>query len=115
VIVALYLGLAAPGVGNRLVPPLAFAFQLITGRYSSVTSLGRILGFCTLPIACIWFPDALGGMVGGRIDKASPRSFAWFMGWVVLLVPAVMAAILWFQDVTTSPFVEKLWPTSLPN
>lgn len=75
VIVAIYLGLAGSGPAN----------------------LARVLRFCVLPLACIWFPDQLGDMVGGRITKSSPRSFVWFLGWVVLLVPVVMAAILWSQ------------------
>jgi Zn-finger nucleic acid-binding protein len=92
VIAALYLGLAAAGPFNA---------------YSSVADLARVLGFCLLPLACIWFPDELArrggrwtfrGLTSGR--RASPRSFVWFVGWVVLLLPVTVVAILWLQGVT---------------
>jgi uncharacterized protein len=106
VIVALYLGFAAAGPANRLSRLFALTFPLVTGRYSSVPGPARIVGFCVLPLACIWFPEVLGSLVGARITKPSPRSFVWFLGWVVLLVPLIMVGILWIQGVNSSPFAE---------
>jgi hypothetical protein len=89
VIVALCMGLAAAGPFNG---------------YSSVADL-RVLGLSVLPLACIWFPDEL-ARFGGRFTfrtlkygrKPVPRSFVWFLGWVVLLLPVIMSAILWLES-----------------
>src|ERR1051325_5153519 len=56
--------------------------------------------FCVLPLGCIWFPEALGDYVGlassGRfITEASPAGMVALMGWVLLLLPAVVTTILW--------------------
>ena len=51
-----------------------------------------------LPVACIWFPDALGtcvGFVGTQFvseDSSGPGVF--IMGWVVLLLPIPMGVII---------------------
>jgi Zn-finger nucleic acid-binding protein len=90
VIVALYLGFAAAGPFNG---------------YSSVADLARVLGLSVLPFACIWFPDEL-ARFGGRFTfqslqygrKPVPRSFVWFLGWVVLLLPVIMLASLWLES-----------------
>jgi hypothetical protein len=52
-------------------------------------------GFCVVALACIWFPEALGDYTGGRISRASPAPFVWFFGWVVLLLPMLVALIYW--------------------
>jgi len=77
-IVALYVAVASGASGDSRLFLLA---------------LTRVLRYCALPLACIWFPDALGDFVSGRITKKSPRSFVWYLGWVVLLVPALAAAL----------------------
>jgi hypothetical protein len=59
----------------------------------------QILGFCVFPIACIWFPQPLGDLVGGRITRTSPASFVWFFGWLVLLLPIIGIGILWLRGV----------------
>ena len=47
--------------------------------------------FCVFPMACVWFPNALGrwlGMgLGFSITQKSPQAWVWFLGWVVLLMP----------------------------
>jgi Zn-finger nucleic acid-binding protein len=78
-VVALYVTVATGSSGDSRVVLLA---------------LTNVLRYCALPLACIWFPDALGDFVGGRITKKSPRSFVWFFGWVVLLVPALSAILI---------------------
>ncbi len=47
------------------------------------------LGFNALCLACIWFPDKMGGLVIGRITSTSPGCFVAFMGWVVFLLPVL--------------------------
>ena len=54
-----------------------------------------------LPLACIWFSDALGSMTSAypsvlsnvAIDRASPGCLVRLLGWVVLLVMTVGRAL----------------------
>ena len=62
-----------------------------------------VLVFCMLviPMACIWFPEAMGDHRGfsGRgqsIDRESPPPGAFVMGWVLLFLPALVAPIFWW-------------------
>ena len=87
-------------------PLLTVAFQLVPPIRSSGAGASRIIGFCILPLLCVWFPDTLGGLTGGRLTKTSPRSFVWFVGWFVLLLPLVVATILLLEGVRRSPFTE---------
>ena len=57
---------------------------------------GILLGFAyiALPLACIWFPDSMGGATGTRmgsltgpeVTKASPGCLVRIVGWLLLLV-----------------------------
>jgi hypothetical protein len=63
----------------------------------------EVAGCALLPLACIWFPDAMGsytGFVGvGRfVSEESSGPGIFFMGWVVLLLPVPICAILYFSD-----------------
>lgn len=55
------------------------------------------LGFLVIPLFCIWFGDELGRYIGfagrGYITKESPGVIVKFMGWVLLLLPAIIAII----------------------
>ncbi len=72
--------------------------------FSSDVGPSRILTVCALPLACIWFPDALGSMVEGRFASASPRSLVWTLGWILLALPVVVATIFLIAGVNQSPF-----------
>jgi hypothetical protein len=43
----------------------------------------RVLLFCIVPVACIWFPDVLGDYTGifllDSITTKSPAGFVWFL------------------------------------
>jgi len=71
----------------------------VSRQLSPADAVVQILGFCVLPIACIWFPQPLGDLVGGRITKTSPAFFVWFFGWLVLLLPIIGVGILWLRGV----------------
>ena len=47
-----------------------------------------------VPMAAIWFPDALGGYVGGRITCTTPGVFVRGAGWVVLFIPLLALLII---------------------
>jgi hypothetical protein len=52
--------------------------------------------FCVLPLACIWFPEALGDYIGGRITAESNPTWVKVLGWIVLMVPMLERAFWYF-------------------
>ena len=59
----------------------------------------KTLAFCVLPFFCIWFPDAVGGWTGTRLDAPSitaqsPGCLVRALGWVLLFAPLIAYAIL---------------------
>jgi len=50
--------------------------------------------FAIFPLACIWFGDAMGGFTGPAgtigITAPSPGTMVRILGWVVLLLPAML-------------------------
>jgi len=53
-----------------------------------------------LPLSCIFFGEAMGAFVGGRltrIRRTSPSSFVVFIGWILLLLPLIVVAIVFFS------------------
>ena len=77
-----------------LVVAAAYVVSAFT-RSGQVAGLEMIL-YCVVPVACIWFPEALGEYVGGRITDTSPAAFVSTLGWVVLLVPLLERALWYF-------------------
>ena len=69
---------------------LTLAFRLL--MRSHFGEAWRVLAFCVLPLCCVWFPEFLGGIATDR--GTSPRSFVLIAGWIVLLLPLIVAAIL---------------------
>jgi Zn-finger nucleic acid-binding protein len=87
--------LPADTTRSRVVSGLLVLVYLVVAARSPGGTWAVMLRalYCLLPLACIWFPDALGAYVRGRITARSPRSFVWVLGWVVLLMPAIRWAI----------------------
>jgi hypothetical protein len=50
-----------------------------------------------VPWACVCFPDAFAGAISPIFGttRRSARSFVWFFGWLVLLLPLLQIAIIW--------------------
>ena len=71
---------------------LAVAFKLI-GTAFALTMLYKSV----VPWACVCFPDAFSGAISPILGttRESPRSFVWFFGWLVLLLPLIQIAIIW--------------------
>jgi hypothetical protein len=66
------------------------------GVTKGVVGLGEIL---LVPLALIWFPDAIGSFTGsvgrgGQIDAESPPALVSFMGWVFLVGPVLLYALV---------------------
>jgi hypothetical protein len=57
----------------------------------------KVALFSVLPLACIWFSEAMGGYTGpawrGAITAPTPGVFVCIAGWLLLLVP-VLAGIV---------------------
>jgi len=66
------------------------------GLFGSVVGMVLWLG---LSLACIWWGDELAeGMVGAKFGLISSTSLGWpvkLIGWVLLLLPAFLAAFVW--------------------
>lgn len=62
-------------------------------------TIWKVAMFLILPLACIWFSDAMGGYKGFNfatrpaITRRTPGIFVAFGGWLVLLCPLVLALI----------------------
>jgi Zn-finger nucleic acid-binding protein len=81
---------------SRIVSSVIFAgYVLVAYRYGGALGAIRVVSFSLLPLTCIWFSDALGSIVQGRFTRESPRSFVWFFGWLVFLLPLIQIAIIW--------------------
>jgi len=56
-----------------------------------------ILGFVVLPLACIWFGDAMGGFTGLSTDiwitAPTPGIIICILGWLILLLPLIIAVV----------------------
>jgi hypothetical protein len=53
--------------------------------------------FLILPLACIWFSDAMGDYLGGMdpaITRTTPGWAVAFGGWLLLLLPIIIWSVL---------------------
>ena len=61
----------------------------------------KIVMFLILPLACIWFSDAMGGYKGfltfprPAITKRTPGFFVALVGWILLLMPLIIVIVLY--------------------
>lgn len=59
----------------------------------------KVFIFVILPLACIWFGEAMGGYTGPGggmpITSPSPGLFVCIAGWILLLLPIVMGIIIY--------------------
>jgi hypothetical protein len=78
---------------------LYFAYVTAAGMLTGPLFALKVLAGMLLPLGCIWFPEALGESTQGHVNRPSHPAFVWFLGWVLMLLPIALAAILWLQDV----------------
>ena len=84
---------------NRILSGLV-AVLYVVGAYigSGAESAWKIAIFVILPLACIWFGDAMGGYIGptsrGAITSTTPGWLVCIAGWLLLLMP-VFVGIGW--------------------
>ena len=57
----------------------------------------KVLLFVILPLACIWFSDAMGGYTGLTmsmpITAPSPGLIVCILGWLLLLLPLIIGRV----------------------
>jgi Zn-finger nucleic acid-binding protein len=85
---------------SRVLSSLIIACYLAVAFKLSGTGLTlKMLYRSVVPWVCVCFPDALGGALSPILGttRKSPRSFVWFFGWLVLLLPIIQIAIVWLE------------------
>lgn len=58
----------------------------------------QVVAFLILPLACIWFSEAMGdyasvGLGRAGITRKTPGCFVAFGGWLLLLLPVIVGVI----------------------
>ena len=94
------------GLSRVLSLTVAGAYLAIVGLFGSHRAITERVGatllmavVLCLPLACIWFGDELGEYVGllpgPAISKRSPGGLVKVCGWVLLLMPVILAAVMY--------------------
>jgi len=83
---------------NRILSGLLALLYIIGASFAGgAEGAGKVAIFVILPLACIWFSDAMGGYVGpsghGLITSPTPGIFVCIAGWLLLLFPLVVSLI----------------------
>lgn len=79
---------------------IAFGY-LATAYFADGLGLTWRVGiFLILPLACIWFSEAMGAYTGvgfgsGAITSTTPGCLVAFGGWLLLFLPAIVGLIMW--------------------
>lgn len=79
------------------------ALAYLTAAYFWGGGIGvlRMMGFLALPLACIWFSEAMGAYTGcfrGHVITATtPGCIVAFGGWLLLALPLIQGA-LWYWN-----------------
>lgn len=84
--------------GNRILSgSLAIIYILIGLIAGGPKGFLITAAFTLMPLACIWFSDAMGGYTGPTsgmaITKASPGIFVCIAGWILLLMPIIVSLL----------------------
>jgi len=79
---------------NRILSGLLALIYLVTGFVvGGAEASFKVVLFMIMPLACIWFGDAMGGYVGptwgAGITDPSPCLMVCIAGWVLLLMPII--------------------------
>lgn len=86
---------------NRILSILVAATYItLAAIFSGAEPAFKIGIFVMLPLACIWFSDAMGGYTGlgmlwfdAPITQKSPGILIRILGWIILLLPVTMIII----------------------
>lgn len=78
---------------------IALAFLWTTCSSDDLPSTLRLASFLVLPLACIWFSEAMGNYTGPAsaqaITRTSPGCVIAALGWLLLLLPIILSLLLY--------------------
>jgi hypothetical protein len=84
-------------MGKLLSLVLSAAYLVAALASGDVEVIFSVLGFVLLSLACIWFGDEIGDYTGWielrPITARTPGGMVRFVGWLLLLLPAVAFGI----------------------
>ena len=91
---------------SRIISGIIAIIYLVTAYLADGLELTcRVALFLLLPLACIWFSDAMGrysssgiGMRGPAITGTTPGCFVALGGWLLLFLPVIIGLIVCFLD-----------------
>jgi hypothetical protein len=83
---------------NRVASVIVAGIYIILGLLSRGAEGGfKVALFIVLPLACIWFGDAMGGYTGPTagmsITESTPGLTVCIVGWILLLLPIIIGII----------------------
>jgi hypothetical protein len=87
---------------NRLLSGLIAASYIIGGfLVRGGEGAIKILALVLMPLACIWFSDAMGGYTGlsgsTAINAPSPGIIVCILGWLLLLLPLFFLIVAYVE------------------
>jgi hypothetical protein len=83
---------------NRILSGLIAATYVVIALCGGGAEAGfKVALFLVLPLACIWFSEAMGGYTGpnwrAAITAPTPGVFVCIAGWLLLLLPAIVGIV----------------------
>jgi Zn-finger nucleic acid-binding protein len=87
---------------SRMISSLLVAFYLVVAFKSAGAAAAMTkLYVCIVPWACVCFPEVFGAAISPVLGTArqSSRSFVWFFGWLVLLLPLIQVLIVFTETI----------------
>ncbi len=88
---------------NRILSGLVAVSYVVFASFVAGAEGAFILAlFAILPLACIWFSEAMGGYIGavwrGSLTHSSPGLFVSIAGWLLLLLALVIGVIVRLRE-----------------
>jgi hypothetical protein len=59
---------------------MAATYVIVVATWDDVGDAVRMFGYCMMPLACIWFPAAMGDYTGSMTLRRSPAVFVFVVG-----------------------------------
>lgn len=83
---------------NRILSGLLAATYIVVALCGGGAEVAfKAALFVILPLACIWFSEAMGGYTGpswrAAITAPTPGVFVCIAGWLLLLLPAIVGIV----------------------
>jgi hypothetical protein len=88
---------------NRILSGLLAATYIVVALCGGGAEAGfKVALYLLLPLACIWFSEAMGGYTGPTwravITTPTPGVFVCIAGWLLLVMPAIIGVVYVFTS-----------------